>query len=170
MKAKVYLADLTHTGQGVALNAFPLGMASIASYTLVELGEQVDVRLFKYPEKLIDVVLADPPNVIGFSNYMWNLDLGYTLACEIKRRNPDTVIVFGGPNYDSDEAACGRFLRSHPVMDFYVHREGERPFTELVQRLMDHGFDVESVKDTVPPSCHYLSNGELVRGDPMDRV
>jgi radical SAM superfamily enzyme YgiQ (UPF0313 family) len=163
VKAKVCLADVTHTGQGIALDVFPLGMAS---YTLAELDEQVDVQLVEYPEQLIEAVLTDPPNVIGFPNYMWNLDLGYTLACEIKCRNPDTVIVFVGPNYDSDEAACDRFLHNHPVMDFYVHREGERPFTELVRRLIDQDFDDESVKETDPPSYPVSAQRRVGAGRP----
>ena len=53
MTVKISFADLTHTGQVVAANTFPLGATMVASYAKQELGDQIDVEVFKYPDDLV---------------------------------------------------------------------------------------------------------------------
>ena len=50
LSTKVSFCDLTHTGQLVSANTFPLGMAMVAAYAKKALGEDIDMELFKYPE------------------------------------------------------------------------------------------------------------------------
>src|SRR5262245_17395980 len=101
-KLRIYLCDLTHDNQTVANNAFPLGVGAIGSYAAQQLADCAEVKVFKYQSVLADHVLKAPPKVIGFSDYIWNFDLGYSMACQIKRRFPETVTVFGGPNYPTE--------------------------------------------------------------------
>ena len=46
MNKKVYIADLTHTGNGTMALTFPLGASYVASYAKKILGEKFDFKLF----------------------------------------------------------------------------------------------------------------------------
>ena len=167
---RVSLCDLTHTAQQIALNCMPLGIGGISTRTKLELGDAVECELFKYPHDFIARFLESPPRVVGFANYIWNFDLSYSIARRIKDRRPDTVIVFGGPNYPNEEAEQGQFLRPLDAVDFYVYKEGERAFPALLRALMDADFDVEGTRRAIPPSCHFIHNGRLVRGQLLERT
>jgi radical SAM superfamily enzyme YgiQ (UPF0313 family) len=71
-------------------------------------------------------------DVAGFSAYVWNVRLSLEVARELKRREPQTLIVFGGPQVPDRAEA---FLREHPFIDVAAHGEGEAVFTALLDAL-----------------------------------
>lgn len=84
-------------------------------------------------EAVNQLISAD---VAAFSLYVWNANLSLAIARELKRRKPATTIVVGGPHVpDRGES----FLRKNPFVDIAIHGEGERPFTELLERGIDSG-------------------------------
>ena len=170
VKTRIYLCDLTHTSQQIALNCMPLGIGCIYTYSKRHLDDTVQFELFKYPDDLIGRFLESPARVVGFANYMWNFDISYSIAEKMKKIHPETIIVFGGPNYPNEEDEQLEFLGCRNVIDFYVFKEGERAFAGLLRALIDARFDVEAVKGCVPPSCHFVHQGRLVRGDLVERI
>jgi 2-(S-pantetheinyl)-carbapenam-3-carboxylate methyltransferase len=68
-------------------------------------------------------------DLVGFSSYVWNARLSLRIAEELKRAQPETRIVFGGPHVP-DRAES--WLRAHPFVDVAVHGEGERTFTAIL--------------------------------------
>jgi ribosomal peptide maturation radical SAM protein 1 len=78
-------------------------------------------------------VLAQEPDVVGFtSTFMQNV-ASLALAAELKRRRPDLVVVFGGSNCDGP---MGHALhRNHPFVDYVVRGEGEYAFPALLRHL-----------------------------------
>jgi radical SAM superfamily enzyme YgiQ (UPF0313 family) len=162
---RVFLGDLTHVGPlGYGTEMTPYPVACIKAWLLERsrYATALDVELFKHPQKFIDAFLARAPAVVGLSNYMWNLDLSYTIAVEIKRRNPNTLVVFGGPNFPLEDAQREAWLRARPAVDVYVIGEGEEPFTELVDRWCETG-EVEAVKRAPIDGCHSLVEGALFK-------
>ena len=159
---EVWLCDLTHTQQTIASNSVPLGIGLISAYAKKRFGDLLEIRLFKYPEKLLEEILAKPPQVIGFSNYVWNLDLSCSLSCHLKKLNPSAVVIFGGPNYPLDIQLQGEFLKKRDMIDFYIYREGEQAFCDLLSALIDNNFNIEETKKSSLDNCHYLMNGSLV--------
>ena len=79
MSNKIYIADLTHTGNGTMALTFPLGASYVASYAKKILGDKYDFKLFKYQDRLHKAFLEESPLVLGLSNYCWNIELGYKL-------------------------------------------------------------------------------------------
>jgi len=68
-------------------------------------------------------------DVVGFSCYVWNVELSLRIAEAVKQRSPGTLVVLGGPQVpDVPEA----FLRAHPFVDVVCHGEGERAFAEIL--------------------------------------
>lgn len=169
----IYLADLTHTGQSVASNVFPLGVGLLASYLELQLPNQYETEVFKYPEDFNEALRRQVPRLVGFSNYSWNRHLSMEYARRVKRDFPSTVVIAGGPNYGLQPEEVEAFWERHPFLDFYVVKEGERALVELVQTLERFDYNVAALKDSgsLPPNCHFLSrSGEIVQAPLAPRV
>ncbi len=171
-KTTIYLADLTHTGQLVATNIHPFAIGLLGAYAKEKLREQVDIELFRFPEDLKAALERHPPNILGFSNYSWNCNLSYEFARRVKARFPKTVIVFGGPNYGLSRQEQDAFWQRFPLIDFYVVKEGEVGFVELVKRLVEHDFNIEALKHASQAlsNCHYLRGEEFMTGPLLPRI
>ena len=96
---EIWLVDPTYTQQQISSESMPAAVGGIATFTEKHLKLKNPVRIFKYPEKLAMALENEIPDVIGFSNYMWNSELSLALARRIKEYAADTIVVMGGPNY-----------------------------------------------------------------------
>ncbi len=169
---KVALADLTHTGQIVAANTLPLGISLIAAYGQLKLGARAEFALYRYPADFSAHLATEIPRIVGFSNCSWNFNLSYEYARLIKERAPDTVVVFGGPNYPNDSKKRHELLASHPAIDFHIDGEGEEAFVGLFEALEKHEFDVAALKKTRPliPNTDFVADGKFSRGPMLPRM
>lgn len=170
---RIYLADLTHDGMILSSNVFPLSIGLVAAYLIEQRGPQVEVDLFKYPDDFSEALLQSQPAIVGFANYSWNFALSRAYAAQIKARWPDTIIVFGGPNYGLTPEEGRAFWDRHgDVIDFHVVKEGEEAFLQLFDALVEHEMDVSSLKAarTVIGNVHYSIGDELITGPDLPRV
>lgn len=163
-KAKVFLLDLAHTGRGYSSEFLPLAIGCIKSYLMAfsKFKDQIDARLFKNPQKAIDAYLEERPGVVAFSNYSWNFDLGLQIAREIKKNSPQTLIVFGGPNYPLEDSVCEAWLKKAGAVDLYVIGDGEETFTRVFDFWFEHQ-DIESLKRRGFDGCHALVDGKFFK-------
>jgi len=135
----------------------PAAIGGIATFAEAQVHLAERIRLFKYPEKLADALESELPDVIGFSNYIWNFRLSYKFAEVVKRLKPTTTIVFGGPNYPTTPSEQETFLRRFPCIDFYVVKEGEVGFLNLLALLIEKENNGEAVKQGGEiPSVHWV--------------
>ena len=136
----VFLADLAHT-QSVddAALTVPLSLGYIKAYAVAHHGDDIDVQLFKHPERLLAAAQTTPPDVIGFANYGWNSNLNRTVGRYLRERLPAALMVAGGPNIDPEPARRLAFLERHDYLDFIVVDGGEEPFAELLAWHMAGG-------------------------------
>ncbi len=156
MATRIWLCDLTYTQQTISSDVMPAAVGGIATYIEKILGNCVETRIFKFPEELCTAFEeGPPPHIIGFSNYIWNRDLSTQFAKVIKRKLPHIVTVMGGPNYPTTELEQEAFLRAHPMIDFYVVKEGEKAFVGLAESLIDNNFEIQLVRDDLP-SIHRI--------------
>lgn len=137
----IYLCDLIHNYvcPKEMFYVVPLNIGFIGAYLKGVLGEAVEIRMFKYPDRLVEALKTDMPNIIGFSYYIWNEELVVYLARKIKEVNPDVLVVLGGPNVDTNPSHLTRFFKTHPYIDYYIPFEGEEVFARLVEAYMDIG-------------------------------
>ena len=135
MNETILIADLTHTGsKSYSPNLIPYPIGCLKSH-LLEYSmyySELSVEIFKDPQKFIDAFLEKKPKVVGFGNYVWNLELSIDLAKEIKSLNPNTLIVFGGPNFPLENNQREQWLRKRPFIDIYVVGDGEEGFTKII--------------------------------------
>lgn len=168
----VAFCDLTHTGRVVSANYFPLGVSYIAAIAKKYLTDSINVELFKYPKNFSDYLFDNSPNIVCFSNYMWNSNLQLAYAKAIKDKNPNTITIFGGPNYSTDYEGQLDFLKKNTEIDFYLDGEAELAFVDFVEILEKYKFDINHIKnDQIKISnVQYVSNNELISGDLMPRI
>ncbi len=164
-KVRVSFAELMHPEH--TCRTIPYGTAIIASWVLKEFGHKIDADIFKYTTDFEEYLEKEPPRVACFSNYIWNLALSYEFARRIKKKSPETIIIFGGPNYPIVIKEHEMFLHEHPDIDYYIYREGENAIIELFDRLFEYDFNIAIIKKNRLriPSCHYMIDGEIVQGD-----
>lgn len=154
-KLKIFLCDLTHiTPQGnISSNVFPLGIGLIAAFALNDdnIRGHVDIDLFKFPDELI-LALEDSgaPDIIGFSHYSWNSNLSLHFARIVKHMSPETLVVFGGPNYDLEGPENQKFWeKNNSFVDLAVVLEGEQAFTNLILRHLKNDKSIVKTKRDV---------------------
>ncbi len=174
MKKKflLYFADLTHTGPVISSDVFPYGAGMVAAYLLENFRDEIEVELFKFPDDLAQALEKRKPDMVGFSNYSWNFHLSYDFAERIKRKYPETIILFGGPNYGLHTKEIELFWNNYNLIDFHIVGEGEVVTGSLYKKLKNHSFDVSDLKSSgeVLDGCHYLYEGKVVRNAPPTRV
>jgi radical SAM superfamily enzyme YgiQ (UPF0313 family) len=165
----ILLADLLHPGN--QNKTFPYAAGCVGAYALEALGSDLSVEVFRASEDLGGVFSARPPMLLGFTNYAWNLELGYEVIRQAKKAAPRTVVVMGGPNYPTDVDGQRAFLERHPLVDFYVYKEGEVPFLQLLENLREVGFEAAELKHRRPamPAVHYLAGNDFVAPAPLPR-
>ena len=167
MPTKVSFADLTHTGQIVAANTFPLGISYVATYAKTNIADELDCELFKYPDDFSNYLDKGFPQIACFSTFVWNIKLSHEFAKRIKEHSPSTITVFGGPNFPDKAEEQKEFLKKYPAIDFYLEFEGERCFVELYNELKKLNFDGEKFKQTKPlvHNVRYLDGDKIVRSE-----
>lgn len=88
------------------------------------------------PSKIFDRYTA-PPDIACFSSVMWNEQLNYHIAREIKTRFPECLIVFGGPNVPMPpQHSIEDWMRQYPFVDVAVRAQGEEPFVDILRRYI----------------------------------
>ena len=122
---KIWLADLTYTQQSIASDVVPAGIGMIAEYTEKKIPNIEKIKLYKFPEILSSDFEKNRPDVIGFSNYLWNSSLSDAFAKQIKKIYPEIITVMGGPNFPTDTTEQKKYVEERPWLDFYIVKEGE---------------------------------------------
>jgi radical SAM superfamily enzyme YgiQ (UPF0313 family) len=153
-RLKIFLADLTHsTNLGATI---PLNIGLIASYALKKFNSEIDVKLFKYPEKLLRALRKERCDILGSSNYVWNSNLGHW-ACKVaKERNPNVLTCMGGPNFPLLENQKIHFLKEKNYVDIMIPYEGEIAFANILERILKDTNREYIFRDAID-GCTFLS-------------
>lgn len=128
--------------------ALPLGNAFLKAYlnTDPELAEKVRVTLADFfadgkIAPLLLSILAEEPDAVGFSAYLWNRRMTRHLVRLLRRAKPDLTIFAGGPEATADPEGM---LSSSPF-DFLILGDGEIPFMDAMAALAT-GQNISGIK------------------------
>ena len=126
----------------------PYSIATLVSY--IKSHKYLDDK-FKFHESFIlknelDEHINNTNNVdmLLCSCYTWNWQITKKLAEGIKRRNPECLIIFGGPHVPDN---AKQFLEDNMYVDLVVHGEGEYVLKEIFDAYISFG-DYEQVRGT----------------------
>lgn len=118
--------------------AVPLANAFLKAYLCADqaLSNRVSVSLADFflvqpAEECAAGILAENPDAVGFSVYVWNRALCLETAAILRRRKPQLTIFAGGPEASADAAT----VLGGSCLDFVITGEGEETFREVTGRL-----------------------------------
>jgi len=77
-------------------------------------------------------------DIVAFSTYVWNHNYNYELARQVRRLNPECLIIFGGPEPAVTDPAL---FEKNPFMDIVIKLEGEITFTNILRAYHQGAFD-----------------------------
>lgn len=110
----------------------PLGLGYLAA-ELEAHGHEVALidsqALQLHVDEAAEAILAERPGVVGVSGFTVTANVSYALADAVKKRDPNMVVVLGGPHAT---AFHEEILAECPSVDFVVPGEAERTFAGLV--------------------------------------
>lgn len=109
---------------------------------------------------IIHGIYSEAPDFIGFSTYIWNVEIIKQIIRDIKQLLPDTVIFLGGPevSYDSKN-----ILEDYPEITGIMLGEGEHTFVELI-KYYEH--EISSLQD-IKGLFYYDSNSNEYVSTPV---
>jgi len=136
----------------------PLNIGYVATYAKKYFDKDIDIKLFKYPQQMIDAIKEEPPDILGLGNYEWNKALNYKIIEFAKAHSSELIAVLGGPNFSINGDEQRDYLAERPLVDFYVVDQGEPGFLNLLDKLSGGDRSRAGMKDTPIDGCVFLSN------------
>jgi len=162
---KIFLADLTYDTITLSTDVFPLNIGFIASYCKKLFGNDVEITLFKYIDKIEKAVNENPPDILAMSNYAWCNRISREISKIFSKLNPNGIIVWGGPNFPLDLPSQERFFSDNSVIDIYVPVEGEIGFANVVKKALEVNskdeFRNKMLEEPIDGCITRLKNGKL---------
>jgi radical SAM superfamily enzyme YgiQ (UPF0313 family) len=162
---KIVLCDLVHNWVGAGTYMFPLNVGYLAAYVQQRFPD-VQFEIFKFPNEFLEYIEINKADIIGFSNYIWNANLNLEMAKYAKGNNPNSLVVFGGPEFQYDETGTRDFFLKNLYCDYYVPFQGEKPFLNIVENYLSNQNEKK-----VPGAIYYdRDKDEIIRGEKLDRI
>jgi radical SAM superfamily enzyme YgiQ (UPF0313 family) len=153
----------------------PLGIGLIAAYAKKHMGDDIEVRLYKYVDPLWKDFEEFNPHIVGGSFFSWNRRLALYVLEKAKRLKPDCYTMLGGPELELESHKREAFLREHPYVDVCCQGEGEATCLEVFQAIAE-GRDPRTQDELLSTFYLHPQSGELVehkgrpRISPLDEV
>ena len=107
----------------------------------------------KYIECKVSEILKEDYLFIGFSYKLFQMFSAGAIANEIKRQNPNVVIVVGGSD---DKKSAQAILRNYPAVNYVTWGEGENPLLRFAEFLSN------DIKRHDLVNFVYWDNGKIV--------
>ena len=139
----------TLVGIAGSFNAMSLSLYNLKSYALLtetEVPNHWDIDILQrklitpgsavaeqMTQQAIDLIVKSEPELVGFSVYMWNVNVFKGIARTLRRVLPNAKIVMGGPEIASDYIREGNY--DDFEADYLVYGEGEATFRDLLLHL-----------------------------------
>jgi hypothetical protein len=98
------------------------------------------------------------PDIVCFSVYLWNAERSIRIAENIKRRNPETRIIFGGPEIQTNSWVLEE---KRACVDIFVCGEGEWYFDKYFTGEIFDQREVNGNQIVVQPSGELLKSSRI---------
>lgn len=170
-KKNIYMVQF---GTGANINLLPLACGQLVARLKQEKELLRKCNLcgivFRRPRSPQELV-SEMENVfiIGFSCFLWNMNISLQTAEEVRKRFPQALIVIGGPSVPKDSELTGDFFRDYPAIDVVAIGEGEEVFAAVCNRYwQNEGFaDIPGIiyRDRETGTIHRTRPEEIISMD-----
>jgi radical SAM superfamily enzyme YgiQ (UPF0313 family) len=132
-KKNIYVAQFS---TGTNINLLPLAAGQLVSRLKQEkaLFEKCALKeiVFRRPDNPREYVnTLQDVFVMGFSCFLWNMNISLQVAQEVKSAFPRALVVVGGPSIPKSPDLTESFFRENPSVDVICVSEGEEIFVTL---------------------------------------
>jgi hypothetical protein len=165
----IYLAQPNYKGGSGKHSSYwlPYSVGCIWAYAILDerIKKQCQLKELLFLRETPAHVLArmEDPFVVGFSNYIWNINYNLSLAEKIKQRWPSVMIIFGGPEVPDNPEA---FLTTNRFIDIAVHNEAEKTFQNILRDHLEGTF-----KPINTPGISFIDRqGKVVKNADHGRI
>ncbi len=117
-----------------------------------------DVQLQEYtikddPKLILSKIIDQQPDVLGFSVYIWNVEIIRSLLKDISELNLNIKIILGGPevSYVNED-----YFKLH-LTDYIIVNEGEESFHLLLDAINNH-LDLSDI-----PNLIYMKDNIIIK-------
>lgn len=165
--------SLVHQGVwDMSTLSMPLSLGYIKATAYGDRGirSSTDIRICTFrgnataSEIIHNILAEEPPDILGFSVFGWNLYRFAAVAEAYRQVKPDGWIVFGGPHVSGQ---AERVCRLYPAVDVVVNGEGEFVFRDLLAAYL--GGLGKSELDHIP-GVSFQREGRVVTTAARDRI
>lgn len=121
-------------------------------------GYKADIAEYTINQS-IDAILADiykqKPDILGFSCYLWNIEIVIKIINAYKKISHNTFIFLGGPevSYETDQ-----LMAKELAIDLVISGEGEKTFATLLTSLVKKDILLEAIEGIVYRKNHSIIN------------
>jgi len=168
-KIRIFIADLTHKRNNImSTPVMPYNIGLIASYAIEKFGDKIEIKLFKYPDKLLTALDSTSCDIFACSTYIWNDSLAHWACRVAKEKNPNVITVLGGPNFTHEKDHQLTYFSNHKEVDVRVLLEGEISFSNVINLVLKHGVNnKEKIFDKQIDGCVYMDRNKncLIEGE-----
>ena len=129
-KQKIQLLQLNNNYGNQYYLPYTIGCLQAYASKQESIHENFDFLPFLYKRDRVEKIVGQvgDVDVFGASCYIWNWQLSLEVAKQLRKRNPEVLIILGGPQIpDSDP----NFFEKFPFVDITVHGEGELAFCNI---------------------------------------
>lgn len=140
----VYFAQPSNKLLGSVYLPYSVGAIAAYSWQFEDIRAKYKLGEFIFIQEDISEVVSslESPYLVGFSCYMWNTEYNLSLAKEIKKKYPECITVFGGPDVPENTD----YLEKYEFIDIVMCSEGEVAFKKLFDAL-DRNLPLETVNN-----------------------
>lgn len=133
---RITLIDLAAKGYSV----YPFGLYALKAY-LYASRFKCEVEIISIPQdthqqKILNMIEATSPDVLGLSCFVWNEKEIYSLAASARERNSASFIVLGGPQIERDSQRVNQLL-GMGIVDAAIVGEGELPLLSVLRSFRE---------------------------------
>jgi radical SAM superfamily enzyme YgiQ (UPF0313 family) len=104
-----------------------IGLEYLRAYAKQK-GFEVEV---KHPPQNLQKIIEEAPKIVGFSVMTSNYEPSRKFSQRLKRKNPNTKIIWGGPH----ATTCNEEALREGSVDYVVLGEGEKTFSNLIEGI-----------------------------------
>ena len=120
-------------------------------------NQNIELKEFNINDNLDNIlkeVYSSQIQIYAFSCYIWNIDMVLKLCSSLKKLNPQSIIILGGPevSFDAEE-----LMPEHYSIDYIIRGEGEETLSELLQLLNSEVKNPSAIQGLT-----YRANGSII--------
>lgn len=117
--------------------------------------EIAEYTINQYTEDIIRDIYERKPDAIGFSCYIWNIEMVNKICEDFKKISPNVDIWVGGPEVSYN---VNQVLDEHSVVDYVIYGEGEETFKNIINAYSNYAGNDKTDKDSIRIETDTLKN------------